>query len=224
MGLSITVGILADLIENDSEGAEHVHSDFDIINEILGQHGLPAHEEPTSLPRLHDRSGMTGFPYSFLHYLRRFYARWIAQTKQPFVRRLYAKWFAQSTHTHPPVGDGEDPASDHVLMRVASPTHHLLWHSDCEGYYLRIDFPTAMEDQRLGGGVVSTVRLLDELIVVAAPLGIALHDGQLNDADANAIAEEDESGGPYWIERLVWLTLFKAARLSIEHRAAIHFG
>jgi hypothetical protein len=68
------------------------------------------------------------------------------------------------------------------------------------------------------------VRLLDELAAVAAPLGIVLHNGQLHDADANAIADENETGGPYWIERLVWLTLFEAARLSIEHRAAIHFG
>lgn len=225
MGLCITVGILADLRENDPEGAELVRSEFDIINEILCQHGLPNHKEPTSLPMLRDRSGVTGFPYSFLHYLRRFYARWVAETAQPFVRRLYAKWLGQPVQTPLPVGDGEDPANDHVLQRIASPRHHLLWHSDCEGYYVPIDFPKVLEDQRLdGGGVGSTVRLLDELIVVAAPLGIVLHDRQLNDADANAIAEEDEKGNPYWIERLVWLNLFEAARLSIEHRAAIHFG
>jgi hypothetical protein len=68
------------------------------------------------------------------------------------------------------------------------------------------------------------VRLLDELIHVAAPLGIVLHDRQLSDVDANVIAEEEDKGGPYWIERLVWLTLFEAARLSIEHRAAVHLG
>jgi hypothetical protein len=197
MGLSITVGILADLLENEPEGAEHVRSDFDIISEILGQHGLPAHEEPTSLPGLHDRSGMTGFPYSFLHYLRRFYARGIAQTEQPFARRLYAIWFAQPMQPPPPVGHGEDPSTDPVLIRVASPKHHLLWHSDCEGYYVPIDFPNVLEDHRLtGGSVGSTARLLDELAVVAAPLGIVLHNGQLHEADANAIAEEDENGGP----------------------------
>ena len=68
------------------------------------------------------------------------------------------------------------------------------------------------------------MRLLDELILVAAPLGIVPHDRQLSDVDANVIAEEDDKGGPYWIEKLVWLTLFESARLSIEHRTVIHFG
>jgi hypothetical protein len=104
-------------LANDPEGADLVCSDFDIISEILGQHGLPAHEEPTSLPGLHDRSGTTGFPYSFLHYLRRFYARGIAQTEQPFARRLYAKWFAQPMQPPTPVGHGEDPSTDLVLIR-----------------------------------------------------------------------------------------------------------
>jgi len=225
MGLSISVGILADLRESDPEGAELVRRDFDIINEILRQHGLPKHEEPTSLPMLRDRSGVTGFPYSFLHYLRRFYARWLDQREQPFVRRLYAKWIGQPVQMPPPVVEGEKPAHDLVLEKIASPRHHLLWHSDCEGYYVPIEFPRVLESQRIdGGGLGSSVRLLKELILIAAPLGIVLRDRQLSDADASVIAEEAEKGGPYWIERLAWLTLFEAARLSIEHRAAIHFG
>jgi hypothetical protein len=225
MGLAITVGILADLLEHDPEGAELVRGDFDIINEILRQHGLPKHEEPTSLPMLRDRSGVTGFPYSFLHYLRRFYARWLDQREQPFVRRLYAKWISQSDQIPPPVVEGEKPAHDPIVEKIASPRHHLLWHSDCEGYYVPIDFPKVLEDRRItGGGIGSSMRLFEELIVVAAPLGIMLHDRQFSDVDANVIAEEDDKGGPYWIERLVWLTLFESARLSIEHRAAIHFG
>ena len=225
MGLSITVGILADLLENDPEGAEFVRGDFDIINEILRQNGLPKHEEPTSLPMLGDRSGVTGFPYSFLHDLRRFYATWLDQREQPFVRRLYAKWISQPDQIPPPAVEDEKPARDPILEKIASPRHHLLWHSDCEGYYVPIDFPKVLESRRLDGGSLgSSVRLLEELIVVAAPLGIMLHDRQLSDADASVIAEEGQKGGPYWIERLVWLALFEAARLSIEHRAAIHFG
>jgi hypothetical protein len=158
MGLSVTVGILADLLENDPESAELVRGDFDIINEILRQHGLPDHEEPTSLPMLHDRSGVTGFPYSFLHYLRRFYARWIAQREQPFARRLYARWISKSAQVPPPVHEGEKPALDPVLDKIASSRHHLLWHSDCEGYYVPIDFPRVLEDKRIdGGGIGSSV-------------------------------------------------------------------
>jgi hypothetical protein len=181
MGLSITVGILADLKENDPEGATFVRRDFDIINEILRKHALPDHEEPTSLPLLRDRSGVTGFPYSYLHYLRRFYARWMAHTNQPLVSRLFAKWTGQASQIPAPVRECENPSHDPVLKKTASPKHHLLWHSDCEGYYLPIDFPNVLEDARIaGGGIGSSVRLLDELVVVAAPLGIDLHDRQVS--------------------------------------------
>jgi hypothetical protein len=225
MGLSVSVGILADLLENDSESAELVRRDFGIINEILRQHGLPKHEEPTSVPMLLDRSGVTSFPYSFLQYLRRFYARWLDQRQQPLLRSLYAKWIGQSDQIPPPLVEGEKPAHDPILEKFASPRHHLLWHSDCEGYYVPIDFPKVLEDRRItGGGIGSSMRLRDELILVVAPLGIVLHDGQLSDVDANVSAEEDDKGGPYWIERLIWLTLFESARLSIEHRTLIHFG
>lgn len=210
MGLAITVGILADLAENDPEAVEEVASEFQVINDVLRQNRLPEHREPTTLPRMDDRTACGSFPYSFLHRLRRFYALRIARPD-----RVPA-----------PVAEGVSPAHDPILDQIGSAKHHLLWHSDCEGYYVPIDFPNVLEDPRLpGAGIGSSVRLLEELKLIAAPLGIVLHDGKLSDADAAKIAEEDEStGGPYWIERLVWLTLFEAARLSIEHRAAIYFG
>ena len=210
MGLAVTVGILADLAENDPDAVEDLASDFDTINDVLRSNGLPEHQEPTTLPRLDDRTGCGSFPYSFMHCLRRFYARRIAQPDQ----------------MPQPVTKDEEVAGDPMLDQVGSSRHHLLWHSDCEGYYVPIDFPMVLEDSRLpGAGIGSSVRLLDELKLIASPLGITLHDGRLSDADAAKIAAEDEdTGGPYWIERLVWLTLFEAARLSIKHRAGIHFG
>jgi hypothetical protein len=210
MGLAITVGILAELAENDPEGVEHVGADFEIINDVHHRPGLPEHREPSTLPKLDDRTGIGSFPYSFLHHLRRF----------------YAKRIAQSDRVPEPVAEGESPAHDPFLDQVSSPRHHLLWHSDCEGYYVPLDFPEVLEDDGIAvAGIGSSVRLLDEFRLIAAPLGIVLRDGRLSDADAASIAEEDENtGGPYWIERLVWLALFEAARLSIEHRAAIHFG
>jgi hypothetical protein len=209
MGVCIGVGILADLAENDLESVDEERAHFDVINDVLRRHGLPEHHEPTSFPEPLRQYGPGGFPYSFLHYLRRFYARWIAR------RGLVP----------PPVREGERPADDPILEEVASPKHHLLWHSDCEGYYVPIDFPEVLEDRRLTGlWLGSSVLLREELIGIAAPLGIELHDGQLREADARAIDEESESGGPYWIERLVWLTLFHAACLSIESKSAIYLG
>lgn len=74
MGLAVSVGTLADFLENDPEGAEWFEGDFEIVNGVLASAGLPPHIEPRELPRLDSRASLDGFPYSFIHYLRRAYA------------------------------------------------------------------------------------------------------------------------------------------------------
>lgn len=228
MGLAIVVGILADLAENDPESVEDVQAEFESLNAVLRAHGLPEHVEPTALPPLVSRDGECGFPYSFLHHLRRFYAHWVAQggDRGPVHRlgRLAGLWGRRADWRPPPVAKGENPANDPILDRIGSPRHHLLWHSDCEGCYLPLDFPEVLQGEGIAAaGVGSSVRLREELIQIAAPLGITLHDGQLGDDQARAIADEEDDAGPFWIERKVWLALFEASRLSIAHRAAIAF-
>lgn len=46
MGLALTVGILADLVKNDPEGAQWVREDLMRINHALQEAGLPPHHEP----------------------------------------------------------------------------------------------------------------------------------------------------------------------------------
>src|ERR1700722_10200635 len=99
MGLSVQVGVLADLMENDPEGAEWLREGFAAANKILSEHGLPSHSEPESLPRLKDRCSLNSYPYSFLHYLRRVYAR----------RKEHPSWIAQ------PLPPGVKPTEDEVL-------------------------------------------------------------------------------------------------------------
>ena len=65
---------------------------------------------------------------------------------------------------------------------------------------------------------------LRELVAVAPALGVALADGRLTDTEAERVNRVVEEQGPFWIELAVWLSLFEAARLSIEHRTAIRFG
>ncbi len=77
MGLAVEVSALVYLLEEDEEAAEFVQADFDNLNAILEQNNLPPHREPTSLPELQSRAGVTSFPYTGLHYLRRFYARFL---------------------------------------------------------------------------------------------------------------------------------------------------
>jgi hypothetical protein len=59
---------------------------------------------------------------------------------------------------------------------------------------------------------------------MAPALAINLEGEVLSDAEANKIRSDVESESPLWIEKAVWLTLFEAARLSIEHKTAICFG
>src|SRR5262245_44899537 len=67
MGLSLEVGILTDLKENDQEGAEHFREEFRTLNRYLESEDLPPHDEPESCEVWScDMWGYTG-----LHYLRR---------------------------------------------------------------------------------------------------------------------------------------------------------
>ena len=213
MGLAVETGMLADLIENDAEGAEWLHESFAKVNEVLAENGLPTHEEPEQLPAMESRAGIGSYPYSFLHYLRRFFAR---ATGDP-------DW------TPTPVRDGEDPAEDPVLdQEMSMMSSHLLCHSDCEGFYLPLDFEEVIfddadEDRIPGAMLGSSFRLMDELLEVAPKLGIRLDNGRLADAEADRINAAYEAEEEFRIEKTVWISLFEAARLSIEYKTAICF-
>jgi hypothetical protein len=214
MGLSISVGMLADLIENDEAGANWLAATLRDINEVLAENDLPTYEEPEQIPPMVSRAPVTGCPYSFLHYLRRFYAN---VTHDP-------KWIPTLT----PDGESatDDPVLDQEMYMMSS---HLLCHSDSDGFYLPIDFDDIVIDaaggDRIPGGIVgSSYKLMRELIEIAPALGIKLRGGNLSDDEAtriNAIAASEEG---FWIEHFVWISLFEAARLSIEHGTAIVFA
>src|SRR5580765_7780332 len=125
MGLAVEVGMLADLIKNDEEGAEWLRESFAGINEVLAAKWLPAHHEPETLLERENRAALDSFPYSFLHNLRRAYARMKQAPGSPLD----------------PCADGEDPADDPAVEAEYSQFQsHLVCHSDCEGFYLPISF------------------------------------------------------------------------------------
>lgn len=211
MGLAVTVGMLADLLEHDPEGAEWLQEALHSANCLLTAHGLPNHVEPSAPINDASRCSLNSYPYSFLHYLRRIYAHVVRDPK----------WQLE------PIKDEEDPAEDPVVeeetMQMQS---HLLCHSDAEGFYFPIDFEDVLfdEDGSLPGGMLgSTQQLMQELITLAPYLGIKLQNGELSDLEAARLNEEAESEGPLWIDKCVWLSLFEAARLSLKHKAAICF-
>jgi hypothetical protein len=219
MGLSISVGNLADCIDYPDD-AECFCEEIAQVNEVLAEEGLPQHQEPEILPVMTNRAKLSAYSYSYLHHLRRIYARTIDNPN----------WIPT------PTPRDESAADDEVVEDLTYMfDSHLLCHSDSEGFYLPIEFNEVIVDSnkqdRIPGGLLgSSYRLMEELVFIAPKLGIELDNGHLSDAEVVKIEieiqleEEDESQEGLWIEKIVWLSLFEAARLSLEYKTAICFA
>lgn len=212
MGLAVSVGIVAGMLSiGEDEGVAHYRAEFDALSAALRAEGVDWREpEGADVPPMRAHAG--SFPYSFLHYLRRTYA--LLQRDEPVT----------------PVASRDELDRDEhkVADETSMFSSHLLCHSDCEGYYIPVDFPDPLflpEDAGLAGAgmVGSSQGLRAELIACAPALGIRLDDGALSDAEAarlNDIPDEADFG----IETVVWLTLYETTRASIAGGHAIVFG
>ncbi|WP_028582174.1 hypothetical protein [Desulfogranum japonicum] len=211
MGLAIVVGMYSDLLKEDPEGAEWLGKTFNTLNDVLKKNGIETFNEPKELHELRSRSWCDSFPYSFIHYLRRFYA-YVISTPD---------WVPA------PVKEDEDPASDPVVEEETLMFEsHLLCHSDCEGFYLPIRFDEVIfdENKRIPGGMLgSSYKLLEELVQVAPRLNIKLTNSKLSDEEAERINKLASSEDEYYREYCVWIALYEAARLSIENKTVISF-
>lgn len=213
MGLAIGVGMLVEFGQEEPEKAAQMRADLLQINTHLSTHGLPPHQEPESFEEpLQSRATLNAFPYSWLHYLRRFAAHVMRDPK----------WVPY------PVEPGEDPAADVVLRQMyRQMASHLLCHSDSEGYYVPLDFEPVLLDPNFkirGGALGSSYRLREELVEIAEALEITFDaNGEIDEKTAVWLSEQRPTGPPFAIERLVWFSLYEAARLSIAHKTAIVF-
>ncbi|MFE4460459.1 hypothetical protein ACFROC_24150 [Nocardia tengchongensis] len=216
MGLCVGTDGLAFAVEggSDPEYLDSLNDQLRTLNELLASEGLPLHRESTVRGAAVTRDRMSGVPYSFLHYLRRAYARACEYPDRPLA----------------PVAEGESAADDPAIEAVGSSfTSHLICHSDCEGYYVPVDFREVLFSDELDGALVgSSTALLRELVYVAPYLGIRLVDGRLSDAEVERIyAGLDHAADgphPFFRELEIWIMLFEAARISIENGTIIEFG
>jgi hypothetical protein len=208
MGLAIDIGLFAGLDE-DEDGLEWRRENLEAINRVLVAANLPPYDEPTTVNQ-DSRADCPSFPYSILHYLRRVAAK----------RRLDPSFVAR------PLPEGTDPSEDPAIEDAgATFDFHLLVHSDCEGYYVPVDFADVLIDDELPGGMLgSSQRLMRELVEVAPALGITLENGDLSDTEAARINQVAEADGPLFREHLAWIALFEAARISIRDRCTIVFN
>jgi hypothetical protein len=190
------------MIKCDAEGEAWFRDRLATVNAVLADNQLPPHREPERLPGPAPR-GMGGFPYSFLHYLRRAYACVIE---------------GAPLRTGPLTEDDETFIFDVAVTLMDS---HLLSHSDCEGYYAPADFDLPLCDDRLPGGFLgSSRRLLAELEQVAPALGIGLPLS----AGARAALEQVGEDDPLYREKMVWYTLYEATRASVAQETLVVFS
>lgn len=205
MGLAIGVGVLADLLHNDAEGAGFLRKRIEKLNTLLVAKGLKPHEEPEKLPYFVTRS-VRSFPYGFLHYLRRAYACAIEDV---------------------PLRQGEMTKADQDFIMEATLNvmdSHLLSHSDCEGFYIPQAFTDPLCDNTLPGGFAgSCQQLIKELVRVAPLLKIRCDGETLPKSEAEKLASVEDNGEPLWREKMVWFSLFEAAKFSIARNTLLVF-
>lgn len=181
-----------------------------MVNRVLRDAALPEHLEPEELPTVRSRALCVGFPYSFIHYLRRAHAHCRSDPSAPVE----------------PVASGEDPSEDErVEELVYDLSSHLICHSDAEGFYVPVRFGEVLTDRELAGQCLgSSPVLLQELKVCAPALGIHLDaTGTLCDAEAERVNDQASKNGAIFRELTAWIALWEAARLSVAHGASIEF-
>ncbi|MEL5954343.1 hypothetical protein AADR41_06105 [Streptomyces sp. CLV115] len=211
MGLNIVVGVLVD---TEDDYAEKVRADFAVVGELLERAGARRWTEPD----LDRRQSEDSWGYSGLHTLRRLAVHLAASGRLP-----------------EPLDGSHRAADDSLLSKVyeglptdpPGPFDHLVHHSDCEGYYVPVDFAHVIVDKRTPGGHLgSSVRLLEETRRLAEALGLP----EDLDPDSEEIVDAADAADPategwqrYGVESYVCLQLLHAAKLSISTGAAIAF-
>jgi hypothetical protein len=241
VGLAIEVGMLADLLSNDQEGAGWFREDMEKLNSVLTMAGLAPHDEPKE-GAVHS-TDMYG--YSGLHYLRRCAAHLHYRGALP-----------------PPLIEGESPAEDEELERYCAdfvaenievqpgsfaletsrPFDHLILHSDAEGFYVPQSFkPVLLAGDHAYGWIGSSQTLRSECERLAE--AFELPGDILNDPENEALFEAIESsrnGAKVWrlfkprpaiqpawrdhpIAALICAKLYCFAGYSIQTKAALVF-
>ncbi|MDX3214331.1 hypothetical protein PV318_02045 [Streptomyces sp. ME02-6991-2B] len=150
------------------------------------------------------------------------------------VRRL-AVHLAAGQGLPKPLDQDQRASDDPLLSKVYAaipgdppgPFDHLIHHSDCEGYYVPVDFAHVIVDKKARGGYLgSSVRLLAETRRLAEALGLPEdldpHSEEVFEA-ADAEVPATEGWQRYGVESYVCLQLLQAAKLSIATGAAIAF-
>ena len=100
---------------------------------------------------------------------------------------------------------------------------HIICHSDCDGYYVPIEFSEPIFDPESNLTLGSSIAMVEELIAVAPSLGIDIVDRALSDDEAKKLAEANDDSAPFYREKIVWFTLWELANVSVQQNATLIF-
>lgn len=229
-----SVGFMADLKENDPEGYENFKALMANVNQALSAEGLAPHHEPESVSS-GDFISLDMFGYSGLHYLRRVAAHITFTGKLPspgdddsskdtLVERYYTESLEEKA-----------PKSFLSLLKKSPKNksfdfNHLMHHSDCEGYYLPLEFTNVIfpdPELKIPGAMIgSAYRLLQE----CERLAVALAIPQDMDSESDELWEAAQSQGEgegwrrYGVESFTCVRLIHACEASIRSKAALVYA
>lgn len=231
MGLSLSVGYLADVLSGDPEGSAEVSSYFVRLNEALVAAGYKLHREPVELDEsLCFSCDMWG--YSGLHHLRRI-----------------AAYAARGLPLPPPVAEGatDDPVPKRYYTEVTRPPNlaarlwrsrsgdslryqHLIVHSDAEGFYVPQDFLKVIfpaDSLKIPGAMIGSVQRLQAECRALAKL-LEIPEGLDIESDEVLEAAEDPASFTvrwqrYGVESFSCIRLLAACQASLNTGAAIVF-
>ena len=246
MGLSLIVGILADLQQYDDEGLQHYLDEFAQINRILVEQGLPEHHEPTQMEGEVWSGDMPG--YSGLHDVRRLAAYIWKGEPLPEPASVEVHYAPEkgclSGILELFTGNDLSAMSDPIVRQFnadmqaiadgksqsksgfpATGFSHLMIHADFEGYYLPVDFQQVIFADVSGIMIGSSQRLLDELAFLADKIHLPLDTDeeeiwQLLDSTP---VESDLLWKQYRREAFGIYQLYRGASASIEKKSALVF-
>jgi hypothetical protein len=240
MGLGITVGILADLLEHDEEGAEWISEQLYDVNKLLQKEGLQQHVEPTNC----EVWSVDGYGYSGLHALREvagFFWKGIPISKTNMLTGndrtnsdiLFDAAIPQL------MGEKSGGFFARILgkktLNANLPFLHLVCHSDAEGFYVPVDFPVpitpkVIRDETASiwplGSVQQLNQELDVLIhTLEIPIGMNSQSDELFDAiESKERSKNDSLWHAQPIASYSALILKEACVASLKTGAAISFG
>lgn len=233
MGLSVTVGALADLLENNTEGVRGMRQEFEAVSEALASRKLPQFEEPTSVKYW----SVDGYGYSGLHALREVAA--LCWKNRPIPRDKVIDGHSFPTETALFEKALEHLKAPNVWGRLFKrkqklPFMHLIVHPDSAGYYIPVDFtvpivPTIFREESKHIWPVGSVQQLQrevELLAdtLAVPDDLRSSDPRIHDCLDGKRAEDPAA---LWALQPIAcysiLILREACEVSIECGAAIHF-